>query len=336
MLRYLLSASLLLLFLIGCSKSAETNNPVTKSSNDVKDELIVSKYLSDKKSLKKQLLEMIEILKPLHQKKLPIQSSGDWLANHDESGQTFLEYLDDNPVIPTEERRILFIQPLGNFTKTQRKIVNLVTEYMSLYFNLEAKIKADLPLSMVPKSSRRINNGKEQLYAPHILHYILLSRLPENAAAYICFTASDLYPDPEWNYVFGQANIRTRCGVWSLHRFGNPDSGKDAFKLCLRRTISLGTHETGHMFTLFHCIKYECNMCGTNSLRETDRHPIWLCPECPSKILYDTKADKIVRYKKLANFCKTNELTKEQKFFEKSVSILSQHKISDEKKEISE
>ena len=38
-------------------------------------------------------------------------------------------------------------------------------------------------------------------------------------------------------------------------------------------------HETGHMFSMRHCTKYECLMSGTNHLNETDRRPIDACPE---------------------------------------------------------
>ena len=33
-------------------------------------------------------------------------------------------------------------------------------------------------------------------------------------------------------------------------------------------------HETGHMFSMRHCTKYECLMSGTNHMGETDRRPL--------------------------------------------------------------
>jgi archaemetzincin len=33
-------------------------------------------------------------------------------------------------------------------------------------------------------------------------------------------TAVDLYPKESWNFVFGQANIVSGCGVFSFARFG--------------------------------------------------------------------------------------------------------------------
>src|SRR3712207_7363776 len=43
------------------------------------------------------------------------------------------------------------------------------------------------------------------------------------------------------------------------------------FKLTLLRTLKIAAHETGHMFSVRHCTKYECVMNGSNHLGETDR-----------------------------------------------------------------
>ncbi len=90
----------------------------------------------------------------------------------------------------------------------------------------------------------------------------------------IALTTSDLWPGKGWNFVFGQARLRERVGVWSLYRNGDPDESEGAFRLCLLRTIKTATHETGHMFSLRHCTKYECNMCESNNSEESDRSPM--------------------------------------------------------------
>src|SRR5215213_5469635 len=38
----------------------------------------------------------------------------DWLASFQESGQTFEEYLNENPTLPTAERKKVYIQPMGS------------------------------------------------------------------------------------------------------------------------------------------------------------------------------------------------------------------------------
>jgi hypothetical protein len=50
---------------------------------------------------------------------------GDWLTAHKESGQTFRQYVRNQPVKADPKRRVLYIQPLGDFTPTQRTINDL-------------------------------------------------------------------------------------------------------------------------------------------------------------------------------------------------------------------
>ena len=108
----------------------------------------------------RDLTKVITKLAPLHQK-LGKPKPGDWLAEHDEPGQTFDEYRDSDPVTPDVEgpgkRRLLYIQPLGALTKTQRAIVEQTAEYMQHFFGLEVRLSQELPLSLVPESARRVH-----------------------------------------------------------------------------------------------------------------------------------------------------------------------------------
>ena len=270
----------------------------------------------------KELTSAMEKLRPLHQTISPPGPS-DWLANHEEPGQTFKEYLASDPVRPTEERNTIYIQPLGEFTETQQKIVTLTAEFIGIYYNLPVKVGEKLPLSLVPEDMRRIGPlGLEQVRTGYVLDKILRPRLPDNAVAYIAFTASDLWPGPGWNFVFGQASLRYRVGVWSICRFGDPAASDAQFKKTLLRTLKTGTHELGHMFSMYHCTLYECNMCGSNHSEESDRRPVWLCPECVAKACWATGAQPAARYEKLAEFCKANGFAAEQAFYEKSVKEL--------------
>jgi archaemetzincin len=141
----------------------------------------------------------------------------------------------------------------------------------------------------------------------------------------IAFVKSDLWPGSDaWNYVFGQASLADRAGVWSTHRFGDPNESEKAFDLCLRRALKLASHESGHMFGAWHCAAYECNMNGCNSMEEADRHPIWLCPECHAKIIWALGTDPAERYRKLADFCGRHGFRSEQRFYQKSLKALEQ------------
>ena len=95
---------------------------------------------------------------------------------------------------------------------------------------------------------------------------------PIDAVAVLGLTAEDLWPGDDWNFVFGQASLSERVGVWSLHRNGNVDGSVDEQRLFLRRTLKTAVHETGHMLSIPHCIAFQCGMNGSNSLvRGIDR-----------------------------------------------------------------
>jgi archaemetzincin len=263
-------------------------------------------------------------LLPLHAR-LDKAAPGEWLAEHPEPGQTYLQYVRSNPVRPDSTRRTIYVQPLGVFTEAQRKVIAVTAEYMHHYFNLRVNTRDDLPLSLSPAAARRKHPTwkVDQVLSTYVLEKVLAPRLPVDAVAYIAFTASDLWPGEGWNFVFGQASLSDRVGVWSFNRFGDPGESDAALRLCLRRTMALATHETGHMFSMAHCTLYECNMCGSNHLEEADRRPIWLCPHCLAKLCWATKTDPREHFQRLAAFYKAQGFTKEQEFCEKSLAAIT-------------
>ena len=279
---------------------------------------------SDAEGRVKAIEAAMERIRPLHTK-LGKPRPGDWLDRHKEPGQTFREYVACRPVKPTRARRTIYVQPLGEFTATQRRIVTLTAEFMGHYFDLPVKVSKDLPLSIIPKKARRVHPswGMKQILSTHVLDDVLRPRLPKDAVAYIAFTTSDLWPGRGWNFVFGQASLRERVGVWSIYRNGDPDESAAAFRLCLLRTMKTASHETGHMFSMLHCTRYECNMCGSNHREESDRRPIALCPECVAKIWWITGVDPAERYRKMAAFFKKQGLEPERAFCEKSIAALA-------------
>jgi archaemetzincin len=264
-----------------------------------------------------------ERLAPLHTR-LGTPQPGDWLAVHPERGQSYEEYVRGRPVKPNRKRRIIYVRPLGDFDPAQRKIVEQTAQLLGIYFDLPVTVQESLPLSLIPAKARRTRLGYDdpQLLTTYVLHDVLRPRLPDDAAVSIAFTTSDLWPGGNWNFVFGQASLRDRVGVWSIYRNGNPSASEEAFRLCLLRTIKTATHETGHMFSMMHCTLYECNMCGSNHRAESDRRPLALCPHCLAKLSHATGADLETRFEKLIAFCRATGLEEQQQFYEKSLAAL--------------
>jgi archaemetzincin len=276
-----------------------------------------------------QLHRAIRTLTPLHADKHE-PGPHDWLASHQEGGQTFDAYRRDDPVIPDLDRspgkrHTLYIQRLGSLTPTQDEIVELTAQYMHRFFGVPVKLAKPLPMTLVPDSARRTHpsTGTRQILTSYVLNNVLQPRLPDDAVAYISLTASDLWPGAGWNFVFGQASLTERVGVWSVHRYGDPDESDAAFRRALMRTIKVAVHETGHMFSMKHCTAHECVMGGSNNLDETDRAPVWLCPQCMAKMCWATHTDPIERYAKLAKFMRKRGFTEEAAFFERSMVALS-------------
>ena len=246
---------------------------------------------------------------------------GDWLASHPESGQTFEEYVNSNPNIPTAERRTIYILPLGKFNAMQQKIIGETQEYMQAFFGLPIKMLPQRPLPATFATGDSRMKGyppRRQIRTGFIMDKILKPAIPKDAAALIAFTNEDLFPDESMNYVFGQASLEDRVGIWSLARLGE----KIDQTTFLKRTMKIAVHEAAHMFGFKHCTKYECVMSGTNSLAETDRRPIDACPECMAKICWMTHTKPEERYEKLAAFCRKYGLAKEADEFKNKAAAV--------------
>lgn len=271
-----------------------------------------------------QFQAMIKRLRPLHVK-LRSPGPGDWLAAHSEAGQSFREYQNCNPVVPTRDRQKIYVQPIGEFSGEQRRILDLTVGFMGHYLCLPVVMQEPMSSSSLPAKARRrlAGSSTSQFLSSYILNELLLPTLPTDAAARIALTANDLWPGRGWNFVFGQASTADRVGVWSIYRFGNPSGRNRDFRLCLLRAIGTAVHETCHMFTMRHCTAYACCMCGSNSLEEGDRLPLWLCPECLAKLCWAVKADPMIRFRNLAAFCERNGLQREAAFYRKCIERLA-------------
>ncbi|HVZ39776.1 MAG TPA: archaemetzincin [Candidatus Kapabacteria bacterium] len=256
--------------------------------------------------------QCMEAVRPLHRIMGPARA-GDWLATYHEPGQTFAEYLACEPIFPSDARRAIHVLPIGRFTATQRRVIALAAEYIHLCYGLPVAVDGALPSAAIPRNARRRapRGGTLQIRTSWIIDSLLYPRLPRDAMSLIAFTDTDLWPGDDMNFVFGQGSTRLRTGVWSLFRFGSPNATRGAFTQLLARTLKCSTHELGHMFSMLHCTRYECNMNGCNSLEEMDRHPLAFCPECAAKIWWATGIDPRERCATLAGFCERHGLAQE-------------------------
>lgn len=257
---------------------------------------------------------------------LPPPQPGDWLAEHLEPGRTFEQFVNTKPIRPDSTRNVIYLQPLEDFIPDQSPPLKLLQGYVEAYFSMSVQA---LPVLMQDEEifATRTNPHTNTLQVltidvlASLKHY-----LPVDAFCVQALTMQDLYPDPLWNFVFGQASLQDRVGVFSFARhdpafYGIPrDEGY--LNLLLRRSCKVVIHEIGHLFGLTHCAFYSCSMNGSNHLQESDSRPMHLCPVCLRKIHYSIGFDLIQRYRKLADFYQTAEFAEEAQWVQDRIKTL--------------
>jgi archaemetzincin len=286
---------------------------------------VTAGVVGSEQARRERLEEAMRRLAPLE---LPIPRPGpeDWMAVHSEPAQTWDAYLAAQPTSALGVRRTIVIQPLGDFSPVQWRIVEETAGFLGHFFVLPVRIRGREPLSKIPENAQRRHPawGDNQLLTTWILHSWLQRELPDDAAALICLTTSDLYPADDWNFVFGQADIRARVAVWSMYRNGFPEVSHDSYLLCLRRTAKTAAHELAHVFSIRHETDFLCLLNGSNHRAEADRRPLWLCPRSMAKLCWATGADPLERMRGLEVFCREHGLKPEAAYYHRAIELLAQ------------
>jgi archaemetzincin len=221
---------------------------------------------------------------------------GDWLAVHPEPRQSFDAYAASHPNRRTETRNRIYIVPLGRVAESEPALLENLAEFLAIFFGMPVSLAGARP---VPAGA--MHHKRKQLDAG-----ILLSRLaddlPPDAAACVGFLELDLYY-AGLNYVFGLGAFDARrSGVYSIARYRFEYIGQAETVTLLRRTLKVAIHEICHIFGLHHCKTWRCAMNGSNSIMESDRRPMFLCPQCLEKLRWNLGFDPALRYRKLASF----------------------------------
>ncbi|MFQ5845885.1 MAG: archaemetzincin, partial [Planctomycetota bacterium] len=255
-------------------------------------------------------------------RRMPPPRPGEWLHRFPERGRTFEQYRRSRPVRAVPGRDVLAFLPVGDFTEAGRAVMRATIDFAGIWLDLPTRVLEGEALPGDGWRRRRRFPWAERPVFQHgtgyFLRDLLPPRRPDDAACLMGVTMADLYPEPSWNYVFGQASLRRRVGIYSIARHFASFWGKretDATRLhALRRSCKLVTHEAGHTFGLQHCVDYECNMNGSNSLEESDRRPLRLCPPCLRKLQWNRGFDVRARYRRLLAFYRGHGLGPEARW----------------------
>lgn len=248
---------------------------------------------------------------------------GSWRYNHEEHFQTFADFQKLKKIKPVPGKGTIYLQPIGQFDKLQKKEIVLIQHYLKTYFQLETKVLPVLSNTIFPEKVKRISKeGQEQVLAGYVLDSILIKRKPKDAIVLMGITEKDLFPLPEWNYVFGLASYKDGVGVTSIYRFADGQLTDSNFNKSLLRLIKISSHEIGHMFGISHCLNANCVMNGTNSLSETDYHLARACSLCQRKLNSSIHYDNKKRLHELKDFFEKQHLNTEFSLAQQDLNLL--------------
>jgi archaemetzincin len=275
---------------------------------------------------------------------IPTPKTGDWLAVHYEPGQSFKDFVKTKTNKPDKKRNRIYLQPIGESAKGGLQLIETLKEYASIYFAMPVDVLASLSLKDKDITTR-INpfTKNRQILTTDVLT-VLKENLPDDAFCVPAITMEDLYPEPSWNFVFGQASLRERVGVYSFARYNpafygdsNQTDNKDYEKILLKRSCRVLAHETAHMFGLLHCIYFRCVLNGSNHLKESDSRPLHLCPVCLRKLQHSAGFNVVNRYVQLFHFYQRNGFNNESQWIARRLEwILGREtakKLLEQKKE---
>jgi archaemetzincin len=257
---------------------------------------------------------------------IPKPGANDWLAVHPEPGQTFDQFKASRPNRPTDLRKVIYLQPLDEFPADRSPSIEKLRDFAAAFFAMEIRTLPPVSLDTAKFTARHNpNTGNLQILTGDVLDF-LKARVPADAFCVLAITMQDLYPELSWNFVFGQASLRERVGVYSFARYDpafyvEPRSaGYET--LLLRRSCKVLAHESGHMFGLAHCMFFNCLMNGSNHLAESDRRPLHLCPVCLRKLQWSIGFDVLQRYRALERLTRADGFTDEADWFNRRIEFL--------------
>lgn len=284
--------------------------------------------------IKSSQIEIVELMDDSQYNKLGTAVRGDWLyKNYREKGQTVEQYIQSNYNYVTDSKKKIYVLPIIDNKKTSEYNYDKIIEYISIFFQLETILLDTIDINTLHSTFKdsKINLKnlfKDDQYDTQTILEMLKHILPTDAFCLLALTNVDLC-SKGCNFVFGEASYNSRIGIASVCRFDplfyqNNYSQEDFDELSkyygynyeeslvkdklINRIYKIVTHEILHMFSMDHCIWYNCNMCGINGINELDKYSYRLCPICINKLYIANKFDVKKRTSDLEYFYKHNNI----------------------------
>lgn len=207
---------------------------------------------------------------------------GEWRSLFSEPEQTLKHYAARWKGRPRAGQRAIYLEPLG-----EAPLPEFLPEYAEAFFQVPVRVLPARPLLGAAHVLPRDQHNSSMLLGE------LAGRVPGDALALVGICDLDLFARGK-RYVFGEGSFEHQAGIQSLARLGAPEG-----PLYRRRAVRLLSHEIGHILGIEHCVTHRCVMQGSNTLPESDRQPLHLCPGDLQKLESSLGFDRAKRYRAL-------------------------------------
>jgi len=192
---------------------------------------------------------------------------------------------------PNGNQRVITLVPVGAIDED---FMEIIREYTKIFFfGMEVEIAEQLDVTQFRLRPRLcLPQLKTVDVFPSLHNY-----RRDDQYCVLGVTMYDLYPQDNWNFVYGEVEISEKVGLFSMCRHVDKwwnynsyseiqisDFDETAYKDFLLLSLDTVAHEIGHIFGLMHCIYFQCMMNGVNNEEERDRSPAILCPICQKKL----------------------------------------------------
>src|SRR5207237_9699244 len=124
--RWIIMAATLLLPSIGMAFTLPTEKPIRDAIGDLSGLPVILQraFAPDRESFAA----------------IPPPGPNDWLAVHDEPGQTFDQFKTSQPNRPTETRRIIYLQPFGDFAAERSPSLDKLRAFATAFCAMSVKV----------------------------------------------------------------------------------------------------------------------------------------------------------------------------------------------------
>ncbi len=241
------------------------------------------------------------------------------VSNPEESHETFDHFLQRYPQFPRGRRNTIRLLIDSTLNNRSPKIASFSQDTIEHIVGLPCSIDL-ITLNDLPESAWR----KRQLRTRSAFE-VISGYFKSDDFCVLLLTDKDLCPYDDTNFVFGEACEGSGRAIVSTSRYSiDTDPERDG----LTRLCKILSHEVFHLLGLPHCLRWECNMNGKNSLDEVNDDPLTLCPDCLSKLCYSIDREPEEYLKEASHFLFVHNLDN-AKDFETFSSLVSRQAIID-------